>query len=319
MRRLAACEVRTTMNSKPTSLKVGVFGAGVFGGHHARKYAASDRAELIGVYDISRDRAEALAADLRVTAFDSAEALVEACEAVTVANPAIAHYDSAKLALEAGCHVLCEKPLADTAVRGRELIALAEAQGRVLQVGHQERFVFKAMGLFDINEVPLRVTARRMGVPSTRNLDVSVTVDLMIHDLDLAIALAHSPLDRMEAEARIVKNDSADVAHAVLTFANGYVAELTSSRVADALDRVMRIEYRSGVLEIDFVKKTFSNTTGFPLDPDFGENPQAKDSLGANVNAFLASVLDGAPVAVPAEAGLAALQVARDIDRLAVA
>ena len=88
---------------------------------------------------------------------------------------------------------------------------------------------------------------------------------------------------------------------------------------AEALDRVMRIEYRSGVLEIDFVKKSFRNTTGFPLDANFGENPQAKDSLSANVNAFLASVLDGAPVAVPAEAGLAALQVARDIDRLAVA
>lgn len=307
------------MTTTTTSLKAGVFGAGVFGGHHARKYAASDRAELIGVYDINRERAEALAGALGVKAFDNAGALAEACEALTIANPAIAHYETAKLALEAGCHVLCEKPLADTAMRGRELIALAEAKERVLQVGHQERFVFRAMGLFEIEEVPQRVTARRMGLPSTRNLDVSVTVDLMIHDLDLAIALAHAPLDRVDAEARIVRNDSADVAHAVLSFANGYVAELTSSRVAEALDRVMRIEYRSGVLEIDFVKKTFSNTTGFPLDPDFGETPEAKDSLGANVNAFLASVLDGAPVAVPAEAGLAALQVARDIDRLAVA
>lgn len=307
------------MTMTTTSLKAGVFGAGVFGGHHARKYAASDRAELVGIYDIDRSRAEALAGDLGVKAFDSPDALVEACEAVTVANPAIAHYDSAKLALEAGCHVLCEKPLADTAIRGRELIALARARGCVLQVGHQERFVFKAMGLFDIDEIPVKVTARRMGVPSTRNLDVSVTVDLMIHDLDLAIALAHSPLDRMDAEARIVTNASADVAHAVLTFENGYVADLTSSRVAEALDRVMCIEYRSGVLEIDFVKKTFKNTTGFPLDANFGESPAAKDSLGANVNAFLASVLDGKPVAVPAEAGLAALQVARDIDRLAVA
>lgn len=307
------------MATKTTSLKTGVFGAGVFGSHHARKYAASDRAELIGVYDIHAGRAEALAADLGVKAFDSPQSLAEACEAVTIANPAIAHYDTARLALEADCHVLCEKPLADTAIRGRELIALAEAGRRVIQVGHQERFVFRAMGLFDIAEVPLRVTARRMGVPSTRNLDVSVTVDLMIHDLDLAIALAQAPLDRMEAEARLVSNTSADVAHTVLTFANGYVADLTSSRVAEALDRTMRIEYRSGALEIDFVKKTFKNTTGFLLDPDFGDNPQARDSLGANVNAFLASVLDGAPVAVPAEAGLAALQVARDIDRLAVA
>ena len=189
----------------------------------------------------------------------------------------------------------------------------------MLQVGHQERFVFRAMGVFDIAEEPRRVSARRMGVPSTRNLDVSVTVDLMIHDLDLAIALAKSDMVGLEASARCVTNATADDADALLKFAGGYEAHLVSSRVADALDRVMRIDYADGYVEVDFVKKTFVNETGFDLNPDFAEDPEAKDALGANVNAFIRSVLDGAPVIVPAEAGLAALAVARDIDRLAVA
>lgn len=307
------------MATHDTQLKAGVIGAGVFGGHHARKYAASDRAHLIGVYDPHPQRADELATSLNAKAFASAEALIEACEAITVASPAIAHYDAAKLALDAGRHVLCEKPLADTALRGRELIAIANANRAVLQVGHQERFVFRAMGLFDVIEEPKRVAARRMGVPSTRNLDVSVTVDLMIHDLDLAIALAKTNMTGMDASAHCVANATADEAEATLKFAGGYEAHLVSSRVADALDRVMRIDYASGFVEVDFVKKTFINETGFNLDPDFANDSEAKDALGANVNAFIRSVLDGEPVIVPAEAGLAALAAARDIDRLAVA
>lgn len=307
------------MTTSQTSLKAGVIGAGVFGGHHARKYAGSGRAKLIGVYDPHAERAAELARSLETKAYDSAEALIADCEAVTIASPAIAHYDAAKLALEAGRHVLCEKPLADTAARGRELIAIAEGKGLVLQVGHQERFVFRAMGVFDIAAAPRRVLARRMGIPSRRNLDVSVTVDLMIHDLDLAIALAQAEMTGLDASAHCVANPTADEAEARLTFADGYEAHLVSSRVADALDRVMRIEYADGFVEVDFVKKTFVNETGFDLNPDFAEDPEARDALGANVNAFIRSVLDGAPVIVPAEAGLAALAAARDIDRLAVA
>ena len=248
------------MGLNDTQLRAGVIGAGVFGGHHARKYAASNRAELVGVYDVHPERANQLAGDLGCRGFTDVHALIEACDAVTVASPAIAHYEAVKTALNAGRHVLVEKPLADTAALGRELVDIARADDLVLQVGHQERFVFNAMGVFDIDAAPRRIDARRMGLRSTRNLDVSVTVDLMIHDLDLVMALAQ---------------------------------------------------------EVDFVAKTFVNETGYDLNPDFAEDPKAKDSLGANVNAFIGSVLDGTPVAVPAEAGLAALAVARDIDRAA--
>lgn len=305
------------MTTHDTQMKAGVIGAGVFGGHHARKYAASDRVQLIGVYDTDADRAGALAAQLDTRAYTDLDALIADCDAVTVASPAVHHYSGVKAALSAGRHVLAEKPLADTAVRGKELIAIARERNLVLQVGHQERFVFNAMGVFDIAEAPRRISARRMGLRSTRNLDVSVTVDLMIHDLDLVMALARSPLSSLEADARKIFTDLPDAATVRMVFEDGFEAVLESSRAADALDRVMRIEYASGFLEVDFVAKTFINETGFDLNADFAEDPEAKDALGANVNAFIESVLDGTPVAVPAEAGLAALAVARDIDRAA--
>ena len=305
------------MTMKDTQMKAGVIGAGVFGGHHARKYAASDRVALMGVFDVDAERAEMLAAQLETKAYTDINALIAACDAVTVASPAIHHYDGVKAALSAGKHVLVEKPLADTAARGQELIQIARARNLVLQVGHQERFVFNAMGVFDIAEAPRRIAARRMGLRSTRNLDVSVTVDLMIHDLDLVMALARSPLASLEAKASKIFTDMPDAAETRIVFGDGFEAVLESSRAADALDRVMRIDYPRGFLEVDFVAKTFVNETGFNLNADFGEDPKAKDSLGANVNSFIESVLDGAPVAVPAEAGLAALAVARDIDRAA--
>lgn len=305
------------MSIHDTQMKAGVIGAGVFGGHHARKYAASDRVHLAGVYDTDAGRAKALAAQLETRAYTDLEALISDCDAVTVASPAVHHYTGVKAALQAGRHVLAEKPLADTAARGGELIRIARERNLVLQVGHQERFVFNAMGVFDIDEAPRRISARRMGLRSTRNLDVSVTVDLMIHDLDLVMALARAPLARLEANATRIFTGLPDAADVRMVFEDGFEAVLESSRAAEALDRVMRIEYAGGFLEVDFVAKTFINETGFDLNADFAEDPKAKDSLGANVNAFIESVLDGTPVAVPAEAGLAALAVARDIDRAA--
>jgi predicted dehydrogenase len=305
------------MSIHDTQMKAGVIGAGVFGGHHARKYAGSDRVHLAGVYDTDAGRAEALAAQLETRAYTDLEALISDCDAVTVASPAVHHYTGVKAALQAGRHVLAEKPLADTAVRGKELIAIARERNLVLQVGHQERFVFNAMGVFDIAEAPRRISARRMGLRSTRNLDVSVTVDLMIHDLDLVMALARAPLASLEANASRIFTDLPDAADVRMVFEDGFEAVLESSRAAEALDRVMRIDYAGGFLEVDFVAKTFINETGFDLNADFADDPKAKDSLGANVNAFIESVLDGTPVAVPAEAGLAALAIARDIDRAA--
>jgi predicted dehydrogenase len=302
------------MSSQTKVLRAGVVGAGVFGGFHASKYAAHDRADLVGIYEPNGDKARDLAARHGVKPYDNLARLIEDCDILTVASPAVHHFEAAAAALANGRHVLVEKPIASSVEEARELISLAAAHGCVLQVGHQERFVFDAMGLLSVPDKPKRVCARRMGPPSDRCLDVSVTLDLMVHDLDLVIALAGGAVKSVDGIVDDGRFGSPDVAQAKLVFDNGCIAELKASRVHHERDRHMRVEYENGVLEIDFVAKTFENTTPYDLNPDFAEDPSARDSLGANVDAFIASVLDGTPVAVPGIAGLRALDAARAID-----
>ncbi len=304
-------------------LLAGVVGAGVFGGYHASKYAADARTELAGVFDPVSDHARAACEAHGGEVFASLQGLIEACDVITVASPAVFHHDAARRALLAGRSVLVEKPISATVEEGRELVALAAEKSLVLQVGHQERFVFKAMGLLAPAGGTLprvsALAARRMGTPSARNLDVSVTLDLMIHDLDLVLALAGEAPVRVEAEMLASRASLADHVRCRLTFENGLTAELESSRVADERDRVMALDFEDGAqVSVDFIGKAFENGAGLPLDPDFAERPEAKDSLGANVSAFISAVLGGpAGPAASGAAGLLALETALAIDAAA--
>lgn len=304
--------------SKP--LRAGVVGAGVFGGYHAGKYAQDSRTEFIGVFDPVRDRARDVATGHKGIAFTSLNALIEEADVLTVASPALFHHDAARRALGAGRSVLIEKPICATVDEARELVGLAEAHGLVLQVGHQERFVAQAMGLFGDLPAIETLNARRMGVASPRNLDVSVTLDLMIHDIDLVLALAGGTPERIEAEMRADRGGLADHIVTTLRFADGMSATLESSRVAQERDRVTIIDYRGGQrVAVDFIARSFENGAGLPLDPDFADRDIAKDSLGASVKAFLSEVIDPTVKSVAADgrAGLAALETALAIDAAA--
>jgi predicted dehydrogenase len=304
------------MSEMTSPLRAGVVGAGVFGGYHASKYAAFADADFLGVFDPVHDHAEALCEKHGGVPFDSLTGLIEACDVITVASPAVFHHDAARRALIAGKGVLVEKPLAATAQEARELVQLAGLNNAVLRVGHQERFVFEAMGLFGDLPRIAGLEARRMGPPGARNLDVSVTLDLMIHDIDLALALAGGRPTAIEAELVAERAGLADHVRCALQFDGGVVARLESSRVAQGRDRVMTVDYQDGSrVEVDFIAKRFENPKGLPLDPDFAETPAAKDSLGANVAAFLAAVRGGSQgPAADGPAGLAALETALAID-----
>lgn len=309
------------MSNASQPLRAGVVGAGVFGGYHSGKYAVDERTEFIGVFDPVRDRARAIARQFGAIAFTSLNAMIEEADIITVASPALFHHDAASRALGAGRHVLVEKPLCATVEEGQELIELAGKYGRVLQVGHQERFVFAAMGLFG-SGIPRfeRLSARRMGTPSARNLDVSVTLDLMIHDIDLVLALAGEAPERVEAQMLAERGALADHIVTQLHFSGGRVAELESSRVAADRDRVMDIVFEGGAaLGVDFIRKRFDNGSGLPLERDFADQPMAKDSLGSSVFNFVSRVLDPAhdSPAADGQAGLMALETALAIDAAA--
>lgn len=291
-------------------LKTGVAGAGVFGGHHARKHAGLPRIDLVGVCDLDSGRAGRLALETGARAFGSFAAMLGEVDAVTIAAPAGVHFPMAKSALEAGRHVYVEKPLALSLAEADALIALAEERGLVLQVGHQERFVLAAMGLPCGGRLPLSMEFGRSGPATGRGEDVAVALDLMIHDLDLA---------RLFGFAMPLKIDacgSYDETVATLAFDGGLTASFVASRRSSERQRVMKAVYDDGVIEIDFLNRTIANGTGAMLAAnDFAGGPAAlADPLGASVEAFVAAALDGKRAVVDGKAGRGALEWALMIE-----
>ena len=299
-------------------LKAGVVGAGVFGGHHARQYAALDGVELQGLYDPDTARAKTLADSLGVTAFESLEALFAAVDIVTVASPAATHGATGLAALGAGLSVYIEKPLAVSLEEADKLVSLAASKGLVLACGHQVRVESQAMGLLDIPERPLLVEAVRRSPGPSRIVDVSCVLDLMIHDIDLALALNPAAPLAVEAEGRITVGPYLDEVSAEVTLDDGSTLRFDASRIAEALERKLRLVYPSGEVEIDFVAKTFRNTTPFALNPDYAATPVGSNPLRASVAAFVAAVCGEAPrPAVTGEEAARALDLALAVEHAA--
>ena len=280
-------------------LRAGVAGAGVFGGYHANKYkeASGNRdLDFVGVFDLDKVRAETLAGTHGVRAFggDELAAFLKEIDVLTVAVPAFAHASIARPALEAGVHVYTEKPLATSLADGEAMVDAAARNNLILACGHQERAVFEAMGLYDVPERPLRLEAVRNGTASVRNLDVSVVLDLMIHDLDLGLTLAGEP-GGLEARARYRKDEGykavgADEVTAEVRFESGMQATFSASRMAEARERTMRLVYPSGEVFIDLLNRRFDNGTPFSLNADFASADIARDPLGTSVFRFLDAV-----------------------------
>jgi predicted dehydrogenase len=300
-----------------TGLRVGVAGAGHFGRFHALKLAAAPRATLSGVCDLDGARAQAVAREARSRALAWDE-LLAASDAVVVAAPAEAHFALAGAALAAGKHVLVEKPIAATLAEADELAALAAAGGRVLQVGHLERFSAAHGALSGRMDRPLYIEATRIAPFKPRGTDVSVILDLMIHDLDLVLALVDSPIESVDAVGAPVASAYEDIANARIRFQSGAVATITASRISFRTERRMRIFSRDGYLNIDFANRRLTQIArgaGNPVAqvPGFGASEASwedHDALAAEHAAFVASCLDGAPVLVDAPAGRRALEAA---------
>lgn len=295
-------------------LRTGVVGAGAFGNYHAGKLAAAVGSAFQGVFDPDQTRAQAVAGKHGGAAFASLSELIERCDALIIASPAVTHAGAAAAALEAGRHVLVEKPLAATPEDAERLVRLAYRKGVVLQAGHQERFVMDAIGLLRTPQAPLRIESVREGPASGRGLDVSVTLDLMIHDLDLiAMVFGSTPLSiQAEATGRPGLWDSVE---ARLTFAAGS-ATLVASRVAPERRRTMRAEFATGAVQIDFLTRTMRNASGLSLNENFAD--LAPDPLGMSVDAFLSAARGLSSCAAPGEAGAAAVRLAAAIDQAAM-
>jgi predicted dehydrogenase len=307
-------------------LRVGIAGAGHFGRYHALKVAASARTKLSGVYDPDLERAKTVGweAGAKELGFEN---LLDRSDAVIVAAPAEAHYHLAAQALRAGKHVLVEKPIAATLEQADALGGLAKERGLVLQVGHLERFSAAYQAMAGRIGAPLYIEATRIAPFKPRGTDVSVILDLMIHDLDLVLALVDSEIESVDAVGAPVASDYEDIANARLRFSNGAVATITASRISPRTERRMRIFAQDSYMAADFSARKLTmiaRTQGVNGCPLPGQQPvpgvagfaiediswEDHDSLAAEHAAFAASVLDGAAVLVDAAVGRRALAAA---------
>ncbi len=298
-------------------LRIGIAGAGHFGRYHALKVAASDRAELVGLYDPDEERAKTVGWEAGAPEMALPQ-LLAACDAMIVAAPADVHHDLAAEALRAGKHVLVEKPIAATLAQADDLARLAAERNLVLQVGHLERFSAAYGALFGRMGAPLYIEATRIAPFKPRGTDVSVILDLMIHDLDLVLALVDSPIESVDAVGAAVASAHEDIANARIRFVNGAVATITASRISARTERRMRIFSGDGYMAADFANRRLTvvgrgRGKAVPGVADFGLEEiewEDHDSLAAEHAAFVASVVDGAPVVVDAAAGRRALEAA---------
>ncbi len=234
-----------------------------------------------------------------------------------VAVPATYHGDQAARALRMDRHVLVEKPLALDARTARALAGEAVTRGKVLQVGHQERFVARAMGIFAIDEVPLRLESVRAGPPPAgdRAGDVSVIWDLMIHDLDLTACLIGREFTSVSAHGRRVTTAHLDEVVAQFEFVGGGSAWLKASRAQEARERTMKLVYPSGEIAVDFLTRQLTNTTPYPVKVDI--SAELPDPLGAADESFFAACLGEAQSQIPGHGAVAAVAMAEAAEKAA--
>jgi len=286
---------------------------GAFGRHHAAKYEAMDGVSLVGVADVCAQARRGAAVKHGVPVFSDWRELLNAVDVVSVCSPAISHASIVRAFLNAGTHVLVEKPIATRLSEADQLIALAEAKNRVLTVGHQERFVFARTGLLDYDDAPVSIECWRIGGWTGRGVDVSVILDLMIHDLDLVHRLVPASLVEVEASGRSVKSRFSDEVEAQLGFDDGTQVRLSASRVSSIRRRGMRAVYADGVIEIDFIARTVRNTTRRHLNPLMLQDP-----LGESVAAFVNAARGDRQAFVRPEEARRALATALEIETATV-
>ncbi|MFZ4633698.1 MAG: Gfo/Idh/MocA family protein [Saprospiraceae bacterium] len=236
-------------------MRIGLLGTGHLGKIHLKCILATSCWELAGFYDVNDAQAKQAAEQYGAHRFETVDELLNAVDAVDIVTPTPAHYDLARRALLAGKHVFIEKPVTETLAEGKKLLALAQKTGLKVQVGHVERFnpAFTALQGMELN--PMFIESHRLSVFQPRGTEVSVILDLMIHDLDLVLHLVKADLKKLSASGVAVLSDTPDIANVRLEFANGAVANLTASRISMKQMRKMRLFQPDHYLSLDFLDK----------------------------------------------------------------
>jgi len=308
------------------AVRVGVWGVGTWGEKHARVYHALESAggavRLVGLYDRHPERAAEAAERYGCRVFASADAMLSTCDAVSIAVPTSAHRAAVEHAVAAGCHALVEKPMAGTVDDADAMIAAAERHGRILQVGHVERFNPALIAARPLVRSPKFIEAHRLAVFQPRSLDVDVVFDLMIHDIDATLQLVSASPQTVSAVGVAVLSANEDIANARLEFEDGCVANLTASRVSQERLRRLRLFQSDAYLSLDLAEPSAEmiqvDTVGArssipPMIARRTLSVAPGEPLRLQLDAFARSVAGGGEGAASGRAGREALRVAESV------
>lgn len=312
-------------------LKIGVFGVGHLGKFHLNNWKEIKDIELVGFYDPGDDVSQEVSEKYQLARFIDAERLMDAVDAVDIIAPTNAHHELCKMAIRKGKHVFVEKPLANTMDEAKELVKLVKESKVKLQVGHVERFnpAYLAVKQLDIN--PMFIEVHRLAQFNPRGTEVSVILDLMIHDIDIILGMVKSEVKMISASGVAVMTDTPDIANVRIEFNNGCVANLTSSRISMKKMRKMRLFQKDAYIGIDFLNKKTEiiklkspqdvDAFSFDLDTKYGKktiavvNPQVPEvnAIKKELEAFRDAIQNNSPTVVTEVDGYRAMDVAHQI------
>jgi predicted dehydrogenase len=301
--------------SETKKIRVAVVGAGEFGRNHARVYRELEGAEIVGIHDRDAARAATIAAEFQTQVLTRLEDLRGRVDAASVAVPTVGHAEVGCKLMEMGLDLLVEKPMAVNLTEADALLKASKQYGRILQVGHVERFNPAVIAVEPILNRPLFFEVHRLGVFTPRSLDVDVIYDLMIHDLDILLALVKEPVTEVKAVGIPVLTDKVDIAHARLEFAGGAVANVTASRVSTERVRKMRFFQQHEYISLDYARRDALRVGVKKAgpQPEFGFEKLAApavEPLHAELQAFLDAVRTRREPRTNGTAGRAALELA---------
>jgi predicted dehydrogenase len=308
-------------------IRTAVIGVGYLGRFHAQKYAQLPGSRLVAVVDAREPARNAVAAELGTQPLADHRALLGQVDAVSIVTTTPAHFAIAREFLDAGAHVLVEKPITETVDQARELVDLARRRGRVLQVGHLERFNAAVLAAETHLAEPRFIECQRLAPFKERGTDVNVVLDLMIHDIDIVQTIVGAPIDTIDAVGTPVFSGAVDIANARLRFSNGCVANVTASRVSLKTERKLRVFRDDAYVSIDLQQKILTVIRKRVPPGAAGELPvtieeqsfEQGDALKAEIDSFLRCIREGGRPVVDGEDGLRALETAIRINALLAA
>ena len=313
-------------------LKVGVFGVGHLGKFHLNNWREIDGVKLVGFFDPHNETASQVAADYGLKRFVDEDKLIEACDIIDIVVPTQEHYGLCMAAIRKGKHVFVEKPMAHTLQEAKDLVAMVQEAGVKLQVGHVERFNPAFLSIQKMQLNPMFIEVHRLAQFNPRGTEVSVILDLMIHDIDIILSIVKSSVKAINASGVAVLTDTPDIANVRIEFNNGCVANLTSSRISMKKMRKMRLFQKDSYIGVDFLNKKAEiikikqpedeNVFAFDVEtPDGGKktiavaNPNIEDgnAIKSELQSFVDAIHNNTTTAVNEMDGYLAMEVAHQI------